>query len=77
VIEPTRSAERYLGFWLDERLNFEVHRKKLLDKGRASLQALKSLSGSTWGASLLSMRRLYQAIIIQQILYGLAAWFEP
>jgi hypothetical protein len=77
VIKPTRTAERYLGFWLDEKLNFDVHRKKLLDKGRASLQALRSLSGSTWGASLLSMRRLYQAIIIPQTLYGLAAWFEP
>jgi hypothetical protein len=37
---------------------------ELLAKVVGSLDALGGISGSTWGASLMSMRKLYQAVII-------------
>lgn len=76
TIEPSESA-RYLGFWLDEDLSFSTHRKKLMQKGATSLQAIRSLGASTWGSSTLAMRRIYQAVIIPQMLFGVAAWFMP
>jgi hypothetical protein len=47
---------KYLGIWLDKQLNFNIHRKKLLAKAAGSLEALRGISGSTWGASLMSIR---------------------
>jgi len=77
TIQATTTAERYLGIWLDPELTFKNHREKAIAKADTSLQAIRGLVGSTWGASLDMMRRLYQAIIIPQMLYGVAAWFQP
>jgi Reverse transcriptase (RNA-dependent DNA polymerase) len=76
-IEATKHAERYLGIWLDPDLTFQIHREKAVAKAGTSLQALQGLAGSTWGIALSSMRHLYQAIIVPQILYGVASWFRP
>ncbi|KAJ6029797.1 hypothetical protein N7499_012205 [Penicillium canescens] len=75
-IQPSEHA-KYLGVWLDKQLNFSIHRKKLLAKAASSLEALRGISGSTWGASLMSMRKLYQAVIVPQALWGISAWYCP
>lgn len=75
-IQPTESA-KYLGVWLDKQLSFDVHRKKLAAKANGSLEALRGMTGSTWGAPLMAMRMVYQAVIVPQMLYGIAAWFCP
>lgn len=77
TVHATKDAERYLGIWLDPELTFEKHREKAVAKAGTSLQAIRGLAGSTWGASLTVMWRLYQAIIIPQMLHGIAAWFQP
>ncbi|KAJ6032769.1 hypothetical protein N7540_003501 [Penicillium herquei] len=76
VIQPSQSA-KYLGIWLDKHLNFNTHRTKLVAKATGSLEALRGISGSTWGASLTAMRLVYQAVVVPQMLYGVAAWFSP
>lgn len=38
--EATRTAERYLGIWLDPALTFSEHRKKMVAKAGKSLAAL-------------------------------------
>ncbi|KAJ6003542.1 hypothetical protein N7522_006234 [Penicillium canescens] len=75
-IQPSEHA-KYLGIWLDKQLKLDIHRKKLLAKAAGSLEALRGISGSTWGASLMSMRKLYQAVIVLQALWGISAWFCP
>ncbi|KAJ5330279.1 zinc knuckle domain protein [Penicillium atrosanguineum] len=64
TVPATRTAERYLGYWLDPGLEFHHHREKAVAKAGVSLQALRSLAGSTWGGSLSAMRRIYQAVVI-------------
>ncbi|KAJ6020305.1 hypothetical protein N7499_003588 [Penicillium canescens] len=76
TIQPSEQA-KYLGIWLDKQLSFNVHRKKLMAKAAGSLEALRGISGSTWGASLMSMRKLYQAVIVPQALWGISAWYCP
>ncbi|KAJ5552062.1 reverse transcriptase [Penicillium frequentans] len=76
IIFPEQAA-RYLGFWLDPQLTFSHHHEKAVIKGSTSIQALRSLAGSTWGASTLAMRRIYQAVVIPQMLYGVSAWYSP
>jgi hypothetical protein len=75
-IQPTQSA-KYLGVWLDKHLDFKTHRQKLLAKGNGSLEALRAMTGSTWGTSLVAMRKVYQAVVVPQMLYGVSAWFCP
>ncbi|KUM55456.1 hypothetical protein ACN42_g11818, partial [Penicillium freii] len=76
ILKPTDTA-KYLGIWLDKHLNFTIHRKKMLAKGASSLEALRGISGSTWGSSLIAMRKVYQAVIFPQMLWGLSAWYCP
>ncbi|KAJ5318355.1 zinc knuckle domain protein [Penicillium atrosanguineum] len=77
TVPATRTAERYLGYWLDPGLEFHHHREKAVAKAGVSLQALRSLTGSTWGGSLSAMRRIYQAMVIPQMLFGVSAWYQP
>ncbi|KAJ5159355.1 reverse transcriptase [Penicillium coprophilum] len=77
TVQATKTAERYLGVWLDPGLNFRYHRDQILAKAGTSLQALRGLTGSTWGASLPAMRAIYQAVMIPQMLFGAAAWHSP
>lgn len=77
TVPATKTAERYLGYWLDPSLEFHHHREKAVAKAGVSLRALRSLAGSTWGASLYAMRRIYQAVIIPQMLFGVSAWYQP
>ncbi|KAI9036090.1 uncharacterized protein KD926_002467 [Aspergillus affinis] len=76
IIKPVEQA-KYLGIWLDRTLSFDTHRAKALAKANGTLEALRSISGSTWGTSLLSMRRIYLAVVVPQLLYGAAAWYSP
>jgi Ribonuclease HI len=77
TVQATTTAERYLGIWLDPGLTFQHHREQMLVKAGISLQALRGLTGSTWGASLSTMRAIYQAVMIPQMLFGAAAWHSP
>lgn len=70
-------AVKYLGVWLDSMLTFTEHRNQAVAKAGTSLEALRGLAGSTWGIALGQMRRIYQAVVIPQMLYGAAAWFQP
>jgi ribonuclease HI len=76
TLTPKETA-KYLGVWFDKHLNFTTHRRKMLAKGAGSLEALRGISGSTWGSSLIAMRKVYQAVIIPQMLWGLSAWYCP
>ncbi|PCG94160.1 Hypothetical protein PENO1_079810 [Penicillium occitanis (nom. inval.)] len=51
--------------------------EQAIAKAGVSLEALRGLAGSTVGVALGSMRRIYQAIVIPQMLYGAAAWYQP
>ncbi|KAJ5543315.1 zinc knuckle domain protein [Penicillium sp. DV-2018c] len=77
TVTATRTAERYLGYWLDPGLEFHHHREKAVAKAGVSLHALRSLAGSSWGASLNAMRKIYQAVIIPQMLFGVSVWYQP
>ena len=77
TVPATKTAERYLGYWLDPNLEFHHHREKAVAKASVSLRALRSLAGSMWGASVYAMRRIYQAVIIPQMLFGVSAWYQP
>ncbi|KAI9035051.1 putative reverse transcriptase [Aspergillus affinis] len=55
----------------------QLGRVKAVAKANGTLEGLRSISGSTWGTSLLSIRRICLAVVVPQLLYGAAAWYSP
>lgn len=73
VVQPAET-DKYLGFWLNTHLKFDTHREKLLAKANSSLEALRAMTGSVWGASLIAIRKAYQVVVVPQMLYDISAW---
>lgn len=61
---------RFLGMWMDYKLNFGVHIQKLIEKCKKGINVLRCLSGADWGASCQSLKRIYYAVIRSNIDYG-------
>jgi hypothetical protein len=76
LVSASQEAEHYLGFWLDPELPFTSLRAKAVAKAGTSLIILRGLAGSTWGVTIMAMRRIYQIVVIPQMLYRAAAWYQ-
>ncbi len=83
ISQPIRTADieiapkntcKYLGIIMDTELNWKQHVQEIKTRAIKATGALASLAGSTWGASLKDMRRIYQAVIVPTITYGCLAW---
>ncbi|KAJ5083122.1 hypothetical protein N7456_012549 [Penicillium angulare] len=76
IAASTEPAE-YLSFRLDQEPGLDFHRTNTAEKAKKSLEALRSLSGSTQGSSVTTMRRVYRAVVLLQILCGASLWWQP
>jgi ribonuclease HI len=76
TIEPS-STVRYLGIIIDQSLKWWQHVQHVQEKAASTLQALRSLAGSTWGSGLTALRQVYLSIVIPQVLYGCSVWYTP
>ena len=61
---------KYLGLWLDKKLQWGKQVKKVKHKVEKSIGALASLRESTWGMSFYTIRKIYLTVVILQISYG-------
>ena len=67
----------YLGIIFDVKLKWNAQLALIKAKVQKSIGALASLGGSTWGASLQVIRKIYIAVVISQMTYGLSIWYTP
>ncbi|GBM16438.1 putative RNA-directed DNA polymerase from transposon X-element [Araneus ventricosus] len=70
VIIPFVNDIRFLGITFDRKLTFLPHVKLLRKKCEKSLNILKVLSTTTWGADRDSMIKIYKATVLSKIDYG-------
>ncbi len=76
TINPVQSA-RYLGVILDSKLNGDEHLEHAKASATKQVGALAALGGSSWGISLIDLRRLYQATVAPKMLYAASCWYSP
>ncbi|GFT65495.1 putative RNA-directed DNA polymerase from transposon X-element [Trichonephila clavipes] len=67
---PVVSAVRFLGVIFDCKLTFLPHVLYLRKRCERSLNILKVLSNTLWGADRVSLLRVYQALILSRLDYG-------
>ena len=75
TIKPALSC-KYLGLEIDNTLVWKEHIQRIQQKALQRLTALSSLASSTWGANLATLRQVYQAMILPQLLYGCSTWYQ-
>jgi hypothetical protein len=68
---------RVLGVQIDQRLSGQAHLRKVQAKAPEYERVLRTLAGSTWGASLGATREVYLRAIRPAITYGALLWFRP
>ena len=61
---------RFLGLHFDRRLNWSVHIEHILTRCQKSLNLLKIVSGTSWGADRQSLLMVYKALIRSKLDYG-------
>ncbi|GBM12996.1 putative RNA-directed DNA polymerase from transposon X-element [Araneus ventricosus] len=67
---PIVDEIRFLGLIFDRKLTFLPHILQLRKKCEKSLNILKVLSCTSWGADRTSLLRIYQAVVLSRIDYG-------
>ena len=71
--EPAKEV-RVLGVWLDSKLSWGPHIRKVYDKGLQQLGALTSISSSTWGVTFLKSRQVYLSVVRPAFTYASSIW---
>lgn len=69
VIKPAEET-RFLGVYLDRRLNFIAHKNQILAKLKTQRFALTRIAAKTWGPSLLKARDVYVSVIRSVLTYA-------
>jgi hypothetical protein len=75
VVQPTETA-MYLGVVLDSALRWEHQFRHIQKQATPALAPLATLAGTTWGAGLTQLRKVYQAAVVPAMLYGCSAWYS-
>ncbi|KAB5587508.1 RNA-directed DNA polymerase from transposon BS [Ceratobasidium theobromae] len=67
---------RWLGFFLDRRLNFKDHVSRMATRAKCVLGGMRMLGNSLQGLSVYHARMLVNACVIPILTYGFALWFH-
>jgi hypothetical protein len=68
---------RMLGVRLDPQLRWHAHMRSIKAKSANHITALKTITGSTWGASVQAGIRVYTTAVRPALLHGCNAWYTP
>ena len=67
---PFTNYVKFLGLWFDTKLNWKEQVKQLKIKCQSSLNLLRVLTGTRWGADRTVMLRIYRALVRSKLDYG-------
>lgn len=67
---PVVAHQRYLGVEFDRKLTWHIHIDKTKKSAMKSINVLKALSGTQWGANRDSLLMIHNALIVSKLNYG-------
>ena len=73
---PYSEKTKYLGVYLDQKLNWTFHIKEKIKKAKVQLMRVRNASGKAWGMSPKFGRWTYQAIILAGLKHGHLVWHQ-
>ena len=76
LVKPTASA-RFLGVWLDRKLNWKAHQRAVERKLKTQSYALSRITAKTWGLGLAKAREVYTKCIRSALAYGASSFHTP
>ena len=76
TVEPS-SSTKYLGIYLDQHLNWKEQEANALKKDANWAAQIRRQVRPGWGLSPKHAKRLYTAVAIPRILYGIDVWAPP
>lgn len=65
---------RFLGLIMDSKLSWNDHFNNIVDRCRKTLNLMRMLSGSAWGADKNTLLIIFKTLILSKITYGAAAY---
>ena len=75
MVRPVENL-RYLGFFINRRLNWEPHVRIMCNRSRASIKALMVLGNTIRGLSMANWRLVMNAVCLPVMTYGCQLWFK-
>jgi len=69
-----KESARFLGVWIDRKLNFKAYVKAVNAKLVIQTLALTRLAGKTWGIRTVRAREIYTKVIRSVLLYAANVW---
>jgi hypothetical protein len=76
VVKPIPSG-RFLGVWLDWKLNWKAHREAVERKLKTQEFALSHIAAKTWGPALAKAREVYTKCIRSALAFGASSFHKP
>ena len=76
IVKPIPSS-RFLGVWLDWRLNWRAHKEAIKRKLKTQDFALSRIAAKTWGPALCKAREVYTKCIQSALAYGASSFHKP
>lgn len=68
---------KWLGFFLDSKLNFTAHVRHYATKAKSIVMGYKMLGNTRRGLSQAMLRRIYIACVLLVATYGSVVWWSP
>ena len=69
-----KATVRYLGFFINHKLDWEPHVTTMCNRARASIKALKVLGNTHRGMSMANWRLVFNAVCLPVLSYGCQLW---
>jgi hypothetical protein len=71
----TASTVKYLGIYISQDLKWDKHVDTMINRAKSTIRGLSVLGNSIQGLDFMNWRKVYNAIVIPTLTYGVPVWY--
>jgi hypothetical protein len=75
TMKVAKEPIHYLGVYIDPKLNWCHHTQIMANRGRSTIRGINILGNSVQGIDLLKWQKVYNALVILVMTYGVLVWY--